>query len=336
MSENNGRIQIAQPVNMGALWSFFLESGFIYPQKLVALQSKLDEVKETLARIYNGVGREEVARHFIYQNDAQILGHMAMLRLYDSAWLIHHHAAKGSFRAGLGVLEEVSRFVTESHCNPDLHMKYVTCFYRPENAFPKRVFNGVCTRINDRSRCTEESFAYLHLHGANESCANSWDLSTSADLVELESFCRQRSGSPLSNALCIGENEGSRELTRAFARIGLKRERLFYSLRTGSGLKAIAMVNLSSAGLNLSDLTNSITLFVLNEEGFENTRRSLSTLMELLGQQEIPILVYPEASAKVLGLQYERSYVMWCLDLRYANDYNVALTEILRGTKRKS
>jgi hypothetical protein len=59
----------------------------------------------------------QIARHFIYQEKGRILGHMSMLRFYANSWLIQHHAAKTSagHKAGLMVLDQIGRMVTESH-----------------------------------------------------------------------------------------------------------------------------------------------------------------------------------------------------------------------------
>jgi hypothetical protein len=48
------------------------------------------------------------------QENGRITAHMAMIRFYDAAWLIHHHAADASanHRGGLMMLNQISRLST--------------------------------------------------------------------------------------------------------------------------------------------------------------------------------------------------------------------------------
>ena len=92
-----------------------------------------------------------------------------------------------------------------------------------------------------------------------------WQLvkARSEDLAELETFYEHVSGGLMLNALglepdMLDSNESSEE----FQKLGFKRERYLYSLKKDGKLKAVAMVNISDVGLNLSDLTNCINFIV--------------------------------------------------------------------------
>jgi hypothetical protein len=76
---------------MDALWNFFFDTGFIYPEKYAFFQANKEAIKKTYERLYSQ--SPHVARHFICQEKGAILGHMAMVRFYENSWLIHHHAA---------------------------------------------------------------------------------------------------------------------------------------------------------------------------------------------------------------------------------------------------
>ncbi|MDZ7582500.1 MAG: hypothetical protein U5R30_18445 [Deltaproteobacteria bacterium] len=83
-----------------------------------------------------------IARHFIYQEKGNILGHMAMVRFYEEAWLIHHHAARKSAlnKAGLIVLKQISHFINDSCRLNAIHLKYVIMYYRPNNPISQSGF----------------------------------------------------------------------------------------------------------------------------------------------------------------------------------------------------
>ena len=268
---------------------------------------------------------------------------MAMMRFCDSTWLIHHHAARSnsSFRAGLNVLEQISRFVTESCRFSFMHMEYVICFYRPENRFPRSVFGGVCRDIDDPRKCSEATFAYLHLRCEHDVKGRPGEYSLSPadddDLRELSSFCQHESGGLMIGALDLEPGDGERsDLSEEFRKLGLKRERQLYAVKSNDRLQAVAMVNLADIGLNLSDLTNSITLFVLDQHELtdQTVYNALSVLMTRFGQREIPVLIYPEAAAKSLEIPVEKRYVMWSLMPHYSDSYNRSLNTIVRAAGR--
>jgi hypothetical protein len=220
-------------------------------------------------------------------------------------------------------------------------MEYLICFYRPENRFPRSVFGGLCRGIDDPRICSEVLFAYFHLQcdhdvkgRPGEYCLSPAD---DDDLGELSSFCRHQSGGLMIGALDLepGDLEHS-DLSEEFGKLGLKRERQLYAIKADGRLQAVAMVNLADIGLNLSDLTNSITLFVLDQHEITNETiyDALSVLMKRFGQQEIPVLIYPEAAAKSLEIPVEKRYVMWSLMPHHSDSFYRSMNAILRAGRR--
>ncbi len=361
---------VCNQVDMDDLWSFFFETGFIYPQKYDFIQKNREQIKQTYEKLY--ARSPSIARHFIHQDQGKILGHMAMVRFYDSTWLIHHHAARTNYtyRAGLNVLDHITRFINESCRFSFMHMEYLICFYRPENRFPRSVFGGLCRGIDDPRICSEALFAYFHLQCDHnvEGSLHGYCLSPTDDddLRELSSFCQHESGGGLmigaldlepgdvdhsrvgGAGLCPAEPERGRvgehsqgsqtsDLGEQFHKLGLKRERHLYALKRNDRLHAVVMVNLADIGLNLSDLTNSVTLFVLDQEELriEVVYDALSVLMKSLGQEQLPVLIYPEAAAKSLNIPVEKRYVMWSLMPHSSSDsFYRSMNLILRAGRR--
>jgi len=334
---------VCNQVDMDDLWSFFFETGFIYPQKYGFIQKNREQIKQTYEKLYTR--SPSIARHFIHQDQGKILGHMAMLRFFDSTWLIHHHAARTNYtyRAGLNVLEHITRFINESCRFSFMHMEYLICFYRPENRFPRSVFGGLCRGIDDPRVCSEALFAYLHLQCDHDVKGGLGECGLSPtdddDLRELSSFCQHESG----GGLMIGAFDlepgdvAHSDLGEEFRKLGLKRERHLYALKRNDHLQAVVMVNLADIGLNLSDLTNSITLFVLDDQELtiEIVYNALSVLMKSLGQEQIPVLIYPEAAAKSLKIPVEKRYVMWSLMPHSSSDsFYRSMNVILRAGRR--
>ena len=206
------RSHVCDQVDMDELWSFFFETGFIYPEKYGFIQKNREKIKQTYEILY---GRTpSIARHFTYQDRGRILGHMAMVRFYESTWLIHHHAARSNytFKAGLNVLEQIGRFITDASRFSFMHMEYLICFYRPENRFPRSIFGGACRSIGDARKCSESLFAYCHLPFAPSDRKDRLGEcrvgpADDDDLRELSNFCEHESAGLMISALDLEPGE---------------------------------------------------------------------------------------------------------------------------------
>ncbi|MEW6670812.1 MAG: hypothetical protein AB1427_03865 [Thermodesulfobacteriota bacterium] len=316
-------------VDMDALWDFFFESGFIYPQKYNFFKENRDNIKETYQKLYTS--NPTIARHFTYQDKGRILGHMAMLRFYNKSWLIQHHAASASAspRAGMAVLNQIGRFINDSHRLCSAHMNFVFCYYRPENKFPERIFGGVSRGINDPKGCSVDTFAYFHYHSTTSNdvdAGDGWSLAKTepGDLEELGHYYEFSSGGLMLAGLELYPNQMEMgELNEEYRNLGFKRERFLFSLKKGNILKAVAMVNLSDIGLNLSDLTRCIQVFVIDPDQLPRDifYQVLSRLSVNFGTEEIPVLLYPVSYAETQSIPFEKRYNLWVLNMQNTDDY---------------
>jgi hypothetical protein len=329
---------ICNKVNMDELWDFLFETGFIYPHKYAFIQKNKDEIKKTYEKLYTQ--NPHIARHFIYQVRGRIMGHMAMVRFYNKTWLIHHHAARKSAlnKAGLVVLDQVGRLGNASHQLLSLHMDYLMCYYRPENKFPSRVFGGAARSINDRKGCSIDRFAYFHHQkaaGVDAILPHPWRLTNvqTDDIQELENFYQHIADGIMLDALDLKpERLSIKGLTDEYRNLGLKRGRHLYALRENDHLRAIVMVNVADLGLNLSDLTNCIKIFVLDGHNLPKKIFStvISTVADSLLQDEIPVLLFPATYADDQNIKYEKHYNLWVINLQYTDPYFKYLNRLLR------
>ncbi len=329
---------VCSQVDLDALWDFFFETGFIYPDKYEFIQRNKEQIKETYEKLYTR--KPNIARHFIYQDKGQIFGHMAMVRFYENTWLIHHHAARKSAlnRAGLVVLNQIGNFTYDSHRLYSLHMDFLICYYRPENKFPDRVFGGAVRNIKNRKGCSVDTFAYFHYRKKNHDKSEIpgyWELSeiNDEDLIELENYYEHESGGLMLNALNLEPGKsGHDELSKEFRKLGFKREKFLFSLRKNDVLKAVIIVNISDIGLNLSDLTNSIKVIVLDSDELskDTLYYALSTVSAKMDQNEIPVLLFPVTYADSVSMPYEKVYNLWILNTQYSDNYFRYTKRLLR------
>jgi hypothetical protein len=334
----NKNSYICNEVDLDELWNFFFETGFIYPDKYAAIQQNKKQIKETYAKIYTR--NPHIARHFIYQDKGTIFGHMAMLRFYESAWMIHHHAARKSTlnKAGLIVLDQIGRMINDSHHLYSLHMDYMVCYYRPENKFPSRVFGGAVKSIKDPKGCSLDDFAYLHFKRTAPSQSQlpiGWQVSETVpdDLQELADFYDHISGGLMLDAIdLMPEKFGCNGLREEYNKVGLVRERQLYSLRQDGRLKAIFLATTSNLGLNLSDITNCVKAFIVDSLGLDGDilQAAIQTVAGLTGKDSFPALVYPAAFADDQQIDYEKTYNLWVCSLQHSDEYFRYLGRLLR------
>ncbi|GFE58998.1 PilZ domain-containing protein [Geobacter sp. AOG1] len=332
---------ICNTVDMDALWNFFFETGFIYPQKYAFIQANKEQLKATYEKLYTQ--HPNIARHFIYQENGKIYGHFSTLRFYENTWINHHHAAsRSSFnRAGLVVLSQLSRYINDASNLYSAHMNYIAGYFRPDNKFPRKFFGGCAAAINDPTKCSIDSFAYFHYHRTYDTewnISGPWALGRTQpdDLLELEAFYAHRSGGLMLHAMDLEPAMiDSCELDEEYRQLGFKRERHLFSVTRDGILKAIIMVVISDVGLNLSDLTNCIKIFVVDETDFprEMLQLMLSCLTLKFNKDDVPVLVYPVTYADANGIPYDKIYNMWVLNLLYTDDYLKFMERLLQTNK---
>lgn len=317
---------VCSRVDLDDLWKLFFDAGFVYPEKYASIHLAKEKFKETYEKLY--LHNPHIARHFIYQDKGIIHGHMAMVRFYENTWLIHHHASsKTSIRAGLAVLDQVGSYINNFYALYSTHMDFVICYYRPENRFPNHVFGGCVREINDPKGCCLDSLAYFHFpvtfypdfSGTGFLLARSQP----EDLIELKSFYEHESGGLMLYALDMEPDMiYSDNLSREYQKIGFMRERHIFSLKKDGDIKAVIMVDVSDIGLNLSNLTSCIHVFVLDSYNLQRSTlySALFTLSKYYEQEEIPVLLFPVSYAERQSIPYEKIYNLWVLNVPHSGE----------------
>ena len=336
---------VCNRITSNQLWNFFFDTGFIYPGKYKHLAKRKHELKQTIDKLYDG--EFSLARHFVYQDDEQILGHMSMLRFYEKTWLIHHHASKKTeqFNAGLNVLNYLSRSIIDSHSLFSAHMNYLACYYRPDNKFPNRIFGGVAKYINDKTACSVDTFAYFKY---TPSVIGDWGMTGARwalakaeeeELKEFNFYYDKTSGGLMLPAFDLEEMPAEKEsISSAFQDCGLKRERHIYCLKKDEAVKAIVVVTLSELGLNLSNLTNCLHVFITDSAGLG--KDTLLTTLLLISNKhvrdEIPVLLYPLSYAEEAAIPFEKIYNLFIIDTAYSDPYFRFLKNFFRFSNHKN
>ncbi len=327
----NINLDICGSIEEESLWQFFFQAGFIYPQKYHYIQQNKEDFKKIYKKIYQNP--TEIERHVTYQERGTILGHISMLHVYGATWMLHHFAATPSSRhkkVALTLLQQIEQYIIDSHYLESSRMDNIICYFRPENKFPNLVFGGAARALKDPKICSLDRFAYIsypmilgpHQGGLPEPWAM---LPTGPnDLDELSHYYNHTSGGQMIEALDLHpESLKDDRLNQTYHRLGFKRERRLLSIRKKDKVKAIISLIKTDTGLNLSELTNCVTLFVLEPENFpfDVFLKAFSQLSAYDERQMIPVLIYPTRYAEQHSLAYDRFYDLWVFGVENSDHY---------------
>jgi hypothetical protein len=318
-------ISVSTEVDMDALWEFFFQAGFIYPTKYSFFQTYRKSYLETYRKLYQD--NPDVARHITYEENGKIYGHMSMVRAYERAWLIQHHAARPmeNKMPGYVVLRHMILFLHGAYTLPSAKMDYVMCYFRPENKFPERVFGGFARDLNNPQGCSLDLFSYMTVDskGASMPLPEAWLLKEISlpEMWELDNFYRRTSGGLFLNVLKRPLEPGEESLREVSERHGLTREWSFYGLFHENRLACVMIVNQSDFGINLSEILNSITVMVIEQDllAWDVLLSAVSQLAVVYGMDKVPLLIYPDTYVESKGLPCEKRYRMWVIDMHYSN-----------------
>ena len=327
----NSNLEMCGTIEMESLWDFFFQTGFIYPQKYDFIHQNKESFKKLYERIYNTP--TEIERHITYQERGTILGHISMLHVYGTTWMLHHFAATPSSRhkrVALTLLQQIEQYIIDSHYFESSQMDNIICYFRPDNKFPNLVFGGAARFLKDPRICSLDRFAYISypmVLGCQEGgLPEPWVLTAaeSEDLEELAHFYNHTSGGQMIRALDLHPDILDKDrLTPTYQRMGFKRERSLLSIKKRGKVKAIISLIKTDVGLNLSELTNCLSLFVLDSEDFpfEVFLRALAQLSLYDERQRIPILLYPIQYAERHSIAYQRIYDLWVFGVDNSDHY---------------
>ena len=331
-------------VDLEELWNFFFESGFIYPEKYAHIKDQKAHFMRLYRNLYTRTPR--IARHIIYQERGAIHGHVAMFRWYPTTWLLHHHAALTSTRhkAGLVVMEHMLRYINEFHRLFPHLMRYIGCYFRPNNRFAAKAFGGAMQSLHDPRKCSRDAFASFHLdkHPAGGNLPHGWSLAPAdaADRAALQVSYSSFSGGLMLHGLALREEDCAADasLSKEYARLGFQRDRQVFALRREGICIAIIAANRSDLGLNLSDLTNGLQVFVLGPDVLpvRVLLGALAGLVHLYPPGTVPVLLYPRGYADAVGLAYDKVYDFSVLDIEHFGPYLEFLDSLISPPRNRS
>ncbi len=330
--------RLSQEVDTDELWKLFFDTGFMYPEKYQHIHANRQELKDVYKKLYKN--NPDIAKHFTYEKNGQILSHIAMLKAYTKTWVMHHHAARITENnyTGLKVLRQLVHYLNGLSRLPSAKTDFALGYYRPQNEFPDLVFGDFARELNDLNGCSLDLFSYTTFSTKENDIPlpHGWSLSecSPSDIWELERFYHHHSGGLLLDAMglknCTMVDEA---LEGRYKQLSLFRKCNAYSLSYHGELNAVIIVDQSSPGLNLSDLLNGMKVIVTKPDylGWHILYAAVSRLAKVFSYPEIPLLIFPSEYVKMQNISYEKEYQMCIINLRdNENDYTEYLSKRFR------
>jgi hypothetical protein len=319
---------MSSEISMDDLWEFFFDSGFIYSGKYEHLSLIKEKFKNTYQKLYHE--GQDVFTNFTYQKNGRIVGHNCTIKAYQRSWMIHHLAARstGARRIGLDVLKHSHYFFDGMYRLPSVGMDYMIMYFRPNNRFPCFFFGGFCRDTRNPKACSMDLFAYKNIEfgSTSGSLPEEWTVCECEhnDIDELRTWYGEHSRGLAIDAFCLDTKTDPHEenITETYGRIGLKRNCSFFVLKKNAKACAYFLVDESDAGINLSELLNSIKIFVTDPTiPWEVVMNTIDSFKERYDTHTIPVLVYPSKYVEDLGISYDKKYYLWVLNTQHGDEY---------------
>jgi hypothetical protein len=322
----DGNARVSTEVAMDALWEFFFDTGFIYGEKYQHLQPHREIFKETYRKLYRD--NPDIARHFVYERNGKIYGHMSMVHAYNSSWVIQHFAARPMETkiAGLMIIRQITYYINGFHRFASGGMDHVIAHYQPENEIMNKIFGGFVDYLEDRKGSSQDLFSYLHIQkgSLNQAFPAKWTLRKCipSDFAKLTNFYENHSGGLLLDALELDSPMNS--LKESFLKAGFKRNCQTFCLCFGEEQVAFFIVDQSDLGLNLSDLLNAIKIIIINkaESKWDILLSAVYRLSFFYEENYIPLLIYPHDYLSKQDIELDKNYLLWIFKIKpYSEQY---------------
>ena len=277
LRKSNPQIRAPTAERIESLWGLFNRSGFIYPSKMAYIRKIRDEIDATWKKLLS----DELPfyKQIVFREGEEELGTASAVQVYEDTWLLQHLAASSHPVKLIPkfVMMGLAQFLME---NRDI--KYLITYFRKENSFPRRMYAGFLERfpLEEQLLFTKHSFLYLDLDqqtklmgqrrvsATRPSSRIVVGHATEADKEIIENYFQKRLHPLLIRSRSLTRDVLHLPETSAMFRAkGLMRERSCLVAKQGGTLVAFALLENSSAGINLSGLLNAFSIQTIRCDG---------------------------------------------------------------------
>jgi hypothetical protein len=302
-------------VPFDTLWEFFLRTNFMYPDKHKRLAPMLSQIRRTFELANARPNR--LFKSVVFARHRDIVGYVSGLRAYRNTWMSQHLAAAAGGRGG-----RLLNFGLAEYFGQNVDLEYFKIFYRPENRWPARVFGGFASNVSDQQISDLRVLGYFTLPTEPAAIPEAPEIEiiepSANDLALIERhFVSNERGLILKANDLTRSALGLAELSAEYQALGMERQRRVL-LAVDRGLPvAFALAELSSPGLNLSELLSAFSIHFFGAKRTPAVEhallRSILRLYREAGRQFAVGLVPADQLGRYqhLPLASAKRYVCW-------------------------
>ena len=308
-------VEDATGLSFDELWRFMMDTGFLYPEKVARLTPQLPQLKRTLTTLLETPN--PLFKTLVFKNP-ELQGHLSAVRAYRHTWIVQHLATRKEGAGRLAAARLLNLGITDySEQLPDMH--WLRVYFRPNNRWPARVFGRFARRIADPEilRPADLRLPRLaHLPGA--------EAPSRAHPSRRRPRGRARRGAALRRDRADADPDGGGPLARGalpprassrYEGLGLERRREVLLAERSGRLVGFALLEISSPGLNFSELTNTFRLYT--QESSAEVTGALAAAARArygeLGRTGCIALAEPQQipTLEAMGFVMSKSYTCW-------------------------
>lgn len=307
---------------MDEIWDLFLESNFLYPGKLQSLELEIAQVQRNLGILLSH--SNDLLRTFVFRSNGRISGHQSALRVFNNAWLVQHLAVSKR-ESGWLLAAAALNVGLFSALERSAGVNWVRSYFRLSNKWPVRVLGDFARRIDDKKCCEVRTYCYLREEiefGEVEEAPGKTTVRAAGpvDLVALEGYLIGAGREVELQATDLKEDSRLERVGDEYSRVRLDRRREVLVAERDGRLLGFGVLEISSVGLNLSELTNVFCVYMLSNE--KDALRSLICAArrqyKSIGRRWWVALVEPNQAADFerAGFRKVREYM--CVTLHHS------------------
>jgi len=271
-------MKITKNFKFNELWQFYKEANFLYKQKLKSLEDNLDEIKETWNSLINS-GEDINYTKLRKAADGTVTNSLSLIMYYESTWLVQHMVSKKNPKGMIEVLVDTCKWL---YRNPEI--EFTKFYWRPNNLTPELMFTSMGRYFQEIPNLfLYEQFDYFEFKIAqvirNFRITEKYQskiAESKSELSEIAALLKINLPSLIIDSDALKEDDLLLSKTNiSFSRNKLKRNRNFIYTRKEGKIVAIASVEDSSIGLNLSYYFNKFNIYYLTQNSSNDEKKEI-------------------------------------------------------------
>jgi hypothetical protein len=272
------------------IWGFLESSGFIYPEKRKIID--FEAAKATLSKLISG--DSDVFKGLAVTRGSSIYAHISTVRIYDKVWMVQHMASLPYKREKVSHAMMLNLSLLE-YFEQSSNVEWVRATYRHENKRVSRLYESLAAQVSNPELSIVQFMNCMKSDKVYDLVMNGLEVV------------------PLPDTFSGGECFD--HVSSGYEKIGLERRQKFLGVYRSGELVGYSALEISSPGLNLSELTSAFRVFMntSDPEALSILIRSSSNYYKSLGYRNVIALVSDDDVAKfeALGFEQFKRYTFW-------------------------